>query len=570
MNANTLSRILCLLVLAVPAIAQPNFECQTPVPFALSTTPDCELLTATAGGGFAGAPFIDATPSCGFPTQGAQYLVVPASNANIIGAPPAGGPVVHPLDPGYNEVQVPIPGTVLNVSLRWDFFNAEGGPQPTWNDGASIDIVDSATGLSIVNLVYVDTNSPLAPGGCTVTPGGLDTNTAGPETLCVSLPVLPPTAYLSISCWNGGDDAVSSAFWVDDITWNVACPAPPWQVNSAESSLDINGVLLSNPFAGPANTDLINGATGTATLATSATGAGFELAISLEPAYPSNTLPGFTTPGGQQVNFNLGTATFLNGGAGISFLPHPGSITFNFTLPTGAVACGQQGVLSPANPDGFVLSQCSQATGLMANCVNSPTATNTGAGDDTFYQHTFAGGMFPFYGVSYPDCFVNSNGNITLGTGDADFTETEAEFLANAPRISPLWDDHSPNAGGQVNVEETAGIFTATWFTVPEFGMAGTSSTFCATLDVLTGMITIGIDDTTLSGNADGLIGISPGNGLSAPMNADLSAGPIAALGASDAIYEDFVLGAFGTMDMAFTLHTYTPSGIGAGPYIKL
>ena len=37
-----------------------------------------------------------------------------------------------------------------------------------------------------------------------------------------------------------------------------------------------------------------------------------------------------------------------------------------------------------------------------------------------------------------------------------------------------------------------------------------------------------------------------------------------------DAIYEDFTLGAFGPMDMSFTLQTYTPSGIGTGPYIKL
>jgi len=346
-------------------------------------------------------------------------------------------------------------------------------------------------------------------------------------------------------------------------------PPPTWQVNSPASSVDVDGVLATAYGTSAANTDIINGGPSTATLTTSLTSI-FDLAISLEPAYPSTTPPGLLTPGGQAVNFNLLTATFLNGGAAISFLPHPGTISFAVTLPNGVVACGQQGVVDPGSIDGVALSQCSQVTGVTVLCVNSPTATNTAAGDDTSYQHTFAGPPMGFYGVSYVDCFVNSNGNVTFGAGDPDFSESEAEMLSNAPRIAPAWNDWSPNAGGQVNVEESAtGIVTATWYNVPEFGNALSVGTFCVTMDLVTGTITTTCDAMSIQGANNAIIGISPGSGLSAMNNVDLTMGPNIGLNAMDAIYEDFQLAAFGGFDGAYTGFTYMSTLPGGGSYVQ-
>ena len=353
------------------------------------------------------------------------------------------------------------------------------------------------------------------------------------------------------------------------LTPTCAPPPPVWQTNSPASSVDVDGVLASAYGGSAANTDIVNGGPSTATLTTSLASV-FDLAISLEPAYPSTSPPGLLTPGGQAVNFNLLTATFLNGGAAISFLPHPGTVTFAVTLPTGVVACGQQGVVDPGSVDGVALSQCSQVTGVTQLCVNSPTATNTAAGDDTSYLHTFAGPPMGFYGASYVDCYINSNGNITFGTGSSDFSETEGEMLSTEPRIAPAWNDWSPNVAGQVNVEESAtGIVTATWYNVPEFGNAASVGSFCATMDLVTGTITTTCDAMSIQGANNALIGISPGGAISAMNNVDLTMGPNIALNATDAIYEDFQLAAFGGFDAANTTFTFMSTAAGGGSYIQ-
>lgn len=379
-------------------------------------------------------------------------------------------------------------------------------------------------------------------------------------------------------CSGGGFTPFTTRNWNGNIhyepTLTPTCSPPPplWATNSPESSMDIDGVTIPGPFSGPANTDLINGAPGTVTLATSLVTNGFELAISTEPAYDSATPPGTLTANNQAVNFNLATATFLNGGASIVFSPHPGSIVVPVTLPTGVVACGQQGVVDPGHPDAFRLSQCSQGTGVMQTCVNSPTAINTGAGDDTSFAYTFVGGAFTFYGVAYTDCYVNSNGNITFTSGSTDFSETEGELLSMQPRIAPCWNDWSPNIAGSVLVEEVAGIVSTTWYQVPEFGNPTSIGSFCATLDLVTATIVTSCDGMSIQGSNNSIIGISPGGGLSGPNNIDLTMGPNLGLMANDALYEDFSQGAFGGFDAAFSSFTWLPSGatIGAGPYIQM
>jgi hypothetical protein len=42
--------------------------------------------------------------------------------------------------------------------------------------------------------------------------------------------------------------------------------------------------------------------------------------------------------------------------------------------------------------------------------------------------------------------FLNSNGNITFGGGDTDFTPTVPEFRTNLPKIAVAWADLNPDA----------------------------------------------------------------------------------------------------------------------------
>ncbi|NND44078.1 MAG: hypothetical protein HKN58_02055 [Xanthomonadales bacterium] len=143
---------------------------------------------------------------------------------------------------------------------------------------------------------------------------------------------------------------------------------------------------------------------------------------------------------------------------------------------------------------------------------------------------------FPFNGGNYTSVFVNSNGSLTFGSGDTDFSESVSEFLNDQPRIAPLWDDLSPNQGGSVSVEYAPGEAMIMFDAVPQF-LAGDDNTFTVTLR----------DDgsfTVAYGNidaGDGIAGATEGGGAADPGSTDLSGGgPFSASGTT---YEQFNFG---------------------------
>ena len=144
---------------------------------------------------------------------------------------------------------------------------------------------------------------------------------------------------------------------------------------------------------------------------------------------------------------------------------------------------------------------------------------------------------FDFNGTSYNSVFVNSNGNLTFGSGDTDFTESVGEFLSDQPRIAPLWDDLSPNQAGQVTVTQDATSLTVSFENVPQF-LTGDSNNFDVTLNA-DGSIEIAYGAL---GSVDAIVGVTPGGGAADPGETDLSAGgPFSATGTT---YEQFTGGA--------------------------
>lgn len=167
--------------------------------------------------------------------------------------------------------------------------------------------------------------------------------------------------------------------------------------------------------------------------------------------------------------------------------------------------------------------------------IEESNALQLALGDDASVEVPL-GFDFPFNGALYSSVFVNSNGNLTFGSGDTDFSESVAELLSDQPRIAPLWDDLSPNAGGSVGVEFGAGSATVIFDSVPQFA-AGDSNTFMVTLRD-DGSFTI---EYGLVAATDGLAGASEGGGAADPGSADLSAGgPFSAAGTT---YELFNAG---------------------------
>ena len=196
-----------------------------------------------------------------------------------------------------------------------------------------------------------------------------------------------------------------------------------------------------------------------------------------------------------------------DGGAGLlSALQIPGTIKGTYylavtTFPdygfTGEGGSGGRYVLEVEVIDGILLS----------------------LGDDDSVEVPL-GFSFPFQGGSYSSVFVNSNGNLTFGAGDTWFIESVGDLLTGQPRIAPLWDDLSPNAGGQVIVEHGAGTATVVFDNVPQF-FAGDNNTFMVTMRADGSYaIEYGNVDAT-----DGLAGTTEGGGAADPGETDLTAG---------------------------------------------
>ncbi len=82
-----------------------------------------------------------------------------------------------------------------------------------------------------------------------------------------------------------------------------------------------------------------------------------------------------------------------------------------------------------------------------------------------------------FFGQSYNQFFVGSNGYITFNAGSGDFSETLAEHFGPNPHISALYDDLNPGTGGTVSWRQLPDRVAVTWQNVPEFSTTN-SNTF--------------------------------------------------------------------------------------------
>lgn len=181
------------------------------------------------------------------------------------------------------------------------------------------------------------------------------------------------------------------------------------------------------------------------------------------------------------------------------------------------------------------------AGGLLLLAQQSAFAVPTviSPGDDDSVQVTL-GFTFGFQGVNYNDVWINSNGNLTFGGGDTDFSESTSEFLSQEPRIAGAWDDLRPPGGGTIQYEGDSSSMLIEFIGIPEFFATG-SNTFSFEL-FSSGAIELVFGEMSLT---DGIVGISPGGGLLPdPGEVDFSEGPLV-YGNTGVIYEQFSAGQF-------------------------
>jgi hypothetical protein len=144
---------------------------------------------------------------------------------------------------------------------------------------------------------------------------------------------------------------------------------------------------------------------------------------------------------------------------------------------------------------------------------------------------------FPFLGSSYSGVFVNSDGNITLGSGDSESTPRDAaRLIGGPPRIAPLLNDLNPETAGQVTARVDADRAVITWTEVPEFGTTN-ANTFQVTLQS-NGTITFAYSRIETAFGAM-VIGVAEGNNEGPLNEIDLTASLPGAFDAG-AIFEEF------------------------------
>jgi hypothetical protein len=153
-----------------------------------------------------------------------------------------------------------------------------------------------------------------------------------------------------------------------------------------------------------------------------------------------------------------------------------------------------------------------------------PTNPTGGTGisltDDSYSTINLPAGVtVSLYGVSYTKFYVGSNGFITFTSGDTTTGESLAEHFEQ-PRISALFDDLNPGAGGVVSWKQLADRIAVTWLNVPEYNVTN-QNTFQIEM-FFDGTIKIHYLAVAVT---DGLAGLSDGGGVDPDfLMSDLSA----------------------------------------------
>ena len=148
------------------------------------------------------------------------------------------------------------------------------------------------------------------------------------------------------------------------------------------------------------------------------------------------------------------------------------------------------------------------------------------------------GFTFPFYGKTYSQVFVNSDGNLTFGEKDDASTARNLGRLVNGPpRVAPLLADFNAEAGGAISVLSLPDHATVTWRAVPQFDHTD-KNTFQVTLWA-DGRVDFVYDQELASAIEEGTTGIAPGSAQGGLTAVDFS--PAAGVaGGTGALAESF------------------------------
>ncbi len=140
---------------------------------------------------------------------------------------------------------------------------------------------------------------------------------------------------------------------------------------------------------------------------------------------------------------------------------------------------------------------------------------------------------FSYFGQTYRTAWVNSNGSVTFGRGDVDYTGSYGHFLAGPAVLAAAFTDLDPPAAAQgagVFVKTEASRVVVSWYNVPLAGSSGFAIPPLETFQIR--IYADGHFEFTyrISNLPSATVGITPGN-LAAASLMNFSSAPAGAMG---------------------------------------
>jgi hypothetical protein len=224
-------------------------------------------------------------------------------------------------------------------------------------------------------------------------------------------------------------------------------------------------------------------------------------------------------------------------------------------------------VLDPSTPGGVRLSAATELHILQgSNSAPGPISDDSSVTVSLGVPPLCGPGSIPFFGVSYAQMHVISNGRVqfTGATGNTTFTPTVAQALTDLPFVG-AWCDLNPGAGGTITITTPAPDQVQVNYNAVPYFATSIPNTFSINFNATTGAITLQNLTGLGVGTANLFLGISQGNtGATDPGVTPFNASGIPTTtgnGTTDMIYNFGIQGP-GLAGGATNI-TFSPSGAG-------
>ncbi|MAG58453.1 MAG: hypothetical protein CMJ83_19370 [Planctomycetes bacterium] len=361
--------------------------------------------------------------------------------------------------------------------------------------------------------------------------------------------------------------------WNGNIMYSIGSPCfvQVFETNGPNASIDFDGVQTDG-FGEARSVRCTNGAT-VLDRSSVLTGTPHDVALSFAPLVP--LLPaGIQTGGGQIINVSLASVVWLNSGSILAnFLPFAGSSQVPLNTPAVPLTGSLQGVwFDPGHPDGVSLSQAAVLDVVSSGTAPGPV-TDDGAVEIVFAAPPMCSPIpFTFYGTSYTQCWLTSNGRVTFESAPTSFSPTISSALSGPPFVG-CWADFHPLGVANISAGTSGGGDVIASFGTPSeplqlSGLIGGGSQFqielqpAASAVVLRGLLGLEIGVPAM------YLGLSPGavNGAIDPGPAGFALGAGAAVvDPTHAIYE---FGPIGSLGGGADQLVFLPNGSGGMTWV--